>query len=158
MFKNKRILVVVILYILLVLWVMFGCLNAVGVRIFTGINTIDNFFVDSSDFTSTMNFDGFIFGQSAHFFVMCMIWAFTCLGACVLAVICRYVVLKRDTTSSENIKKCIKIIFFMALAAYIICCILSSFTTILFMLLTFIWIPLSLYKIYHPFKEKDIDS
>ncbi len=158
MLKNKKALLVIILYIVLIYWIWSGCLSTLGIHIFFNKHMVDNYDVDGTDFSPFVNFGIFVVGGAVSFFAKVGMYLITAVGSLILAVLCRIFLLKKDDTQGKTIRNLMKVIFIVTVFAYIAACIISRLYSTFFMFITLAWIPFLFFLInYLPLKDNNND-
>ncbi len=158
MFKNKRVLASIILYMILIYWVACGCLSVLGIHLFDDKYRVDNFYVDGDDFGPFVNLGIYVVGGAVSFFAMFGMYIFTALGTLIITLICRFGLLKKTDTQGKEIRKIMGAIIIFSFVAYIVACIISGLSGAFFMFITLAWIPLLYFLIiYLPLKDNNTD-
>lgn len=156
--KNKRALVSVILYVILIYWVACGCLSVLGIHLFTRKSMVNDFYVDGDDLSPFVNLGIFVVGGAVSFFAMVGMYIITALGSLILTLICRFGLLKKTETHGKDIRKVMGAINIFTVIAYILACIIAKLSATFFMFITLGWIPLLYFLIvYLPLKDNNPD-
>ncbi len=156
MFKNKKAIVAVILYIILAIWIMYGFLSAIGVNIFARDLMVDEVNVDGSDFSPLINLGIFALGGVVSFFAIIGVYFFSAFGSLILVLICRLGLLKKENTQGKDIRRVMTVVCIVAVVAYVLTCILARLVS-LFVFFAFAWLPFLYFLIvYLPLKDNNI--
>ena len=141
----KRVLVASILYLLFSLWVLCGCVSVIGIH----FKLFDKFYIDGDDFAPLFNLGVFVVGGVAGFIAELGMYLITAIGALLIALVSRFIILKKEKTEGKYIRLGMTAICLISGLAYMSGCVLTGFRSLFFMLITFGWIPLLYYLIIY---------